>query len=52
MTYIKLKLQGSVETGLNHFALKAKLRLKAVQAAWDELDRFRDVYSDLIVKSA
>ena len=41
-----------LSTGLNHFALKAKLRLKAVQAAWDELDRFRDVYSGLSVKSA
>jgi DDE superfamily endonuclease len=41
-----------LETGLNHFALKAKLRLKAVQASWDELDRFREVYSGLGVKSA
>ena len=41
-----------LSTGLNHFALKAKLRLKAVQASWDELDQFRDVYSGLGVKSA
>ena len=26
-----------LKTGLNHFALKAKLRLKAVRAARDEL---------------
>ena len=41
-----------LKTGLNHFALKAKLRLKAVQASWDELDHLRDVYSSLVVKSA
>jgi hypothetical protein len=41
-----------LKTGLNHFALKAKLRLKAVQAARDELNRLRAVHSGLIVRSA
>jgi hypothetical protein len=41
-----------LKTGLNHFALKAKLRLKAVQAAWDELNRLRAVHSGFIVRSA
>ena len=41
-----------LKTGLNHFALKAKLRLKAVQAAREELNRLRAVDSSLVVKSA
>jgi hypothetical protein len=41
-----------LSTGLTHFALKAKLRLKAVRAAWDELDRLQDDDSSLVVKSA
>ena len=41
-----------LKTGLNHFALKAKLRLKAVQAARDELNRLRAVHSSLIIQSA
>jgi hypothetical protein len=41
-----------LKTGLNHFALKAKLRLKAVQAARDELNRLRAVHSSLIVQLA
>ena len=41
-----------LKTGLNHFALKAKLRLKAVQAAREELNRLRAVHSSLVVKSA
>jgi DDE superfamily endonuclease len=41
-----------LRTGLNHFALKAKLRLKAVRAAREELFRLRAVDSGLIVKPA
>jgi hypothetical protein len=43
-----LKLQ----TGLNHFALNAKLRLKAVQAAREELIWLQAVHSDLLAKAA
>ena len=35
-----------------YFALKAKLRLKAVQAAREELNRLRAVHSSLIIQSA
>ena len=41
-----------LKTGSNHFALKAKLRLKAVQAAQMELNRLRAVHSTLVVQSA
>jgi DDE superfamily endonuclease len=41
-----------LNTGLNHFALKAKLRLKAVQAAQEELNRLRLVHSSLVVQPA
>jgi DDE superfamily endonuclease len=41
-----------LNTGLNHFALKAKLRLKAVQAAQEELNRLRAVHSSLIIQTA
>ena len=41
-----------LRTGLIHLALKAKLRLKAVQAARDELIRLRAVHSTLVVQSA
>ena len=41
-----------LKTGLNHFALKAKLRLKAVQAAQTELVRLRAVHSSLVVQPA
>lgn len=41
-----------LSTGLNHFALRGKLRLKAVRAAREELNRLRNGCSGFAIKPA